>query len=542
MRRLTTFQKLLLVSLLPCVMLLIFGQYSYYAAGHQYRGMKTVYEDRVIPLRDLKYIADAYAVSVIDLVNKLNEGLLGTEAALAELQAATQNSAALWDGYKRTALTPTEIPRVERVERLMAAGDREINRLRSHLSALQGGAQGQLGAFDGELYAVIDPISAGINELIELQLAIVLDEYNQSGEIVADVRSISLLLTAFSVVATVVFGFWVARGLIRQLGGEPIEAKTLAREILDGCLKQKLRTDLPPDSVMAAMAAMAARLREFASDVQRSAVELEQTSVELTASSQNTAQELDAQQQQTHQVAVAMNQMTATVADVARSAQDASQAAVSADQQTALGEDAVEGSIKAVMDLSAEVEQTSEVISQLAADSSAIGTVLEVIRSIAEQTNLLALNAAIEAARAGEQGRGFAVVADEVRTLASRTHSSTEEIQTMMSKIQAGIASAVKVMECGRTEAAQTVEQAHRMRKILIDIREAVGRVSAMNLQIATAAEQQSMVTEDINRNVVNINRATDVAVNAVAQVKSHSSSLASVATLMKSKVAFFEI
>ena len=212
---------------------------------------------------------------------------------------------------------------------------------------------------------------------------------------------------------------------------------------------------------------------------------------------------------QTEQVATAMTEMSATVQEVANNASMAAEAAQTADENAVSGKQVVATTVDAINQLAHEVQQGAEVIQRLESDAENISTVLEVIRGIADQTNLLALNAAIEAARAGEQGRGFAVVADEVRTLAKRTQDSTEEIHQMIEKLQEGVCDAVDVMASGRNQANVSVEQAAKAGQSLDRITDAVGRISDMNIQIASAVEEQSVVAEEINRNVTSI---TDVA------------------------------
>ncbi len=210
------------------------------------------------------------------------------------------------------------------------------------------------------------------------------------------------------------------------------------------------------------------------------------------------------------QVATAMTEMSATVHEVARNATEAAEAAQRADEETGKGKMVVSQAIEAIDLLANEVNDAAQVIHRLEQDSDEIGAVLDVIRGIAEQTNLLALNAAIEAARAGEQGRGFAVVADEVRTLAQRTQQSTQEIQNMIERLQSGAQDAVKAMEQGRSRAQVGVEQAAEAGVSLETIAQAVGTISDMNTQIATAAEEQSVVAEEINLNIVSISDMAD--------------------------------
>ncbi|MGV8834767.1 methyl-accepting chemotaxis protein [Cellvibrio sp.] len=537
-----TFHKLALIALLPCIFLMFLGYRSISVLDAEHASITTIYKDRVIPLRDLKLVADAYAVAVIDTVNKLNAGLMHPDSASKSLMQAKIDVEKLWSGYKKTYLTREETFLMESVDRLLPAGNIEIDRVLAKIASLQGAAAGQFDEFDGSLYSVIDPISEGVTKLIDLQLTIVDEEYQRSEKSLSTAKLVTISLTLISIVASIGLGATIATQLVRRIGGEPDEVALTVQKVADGWLVVNLAHQPPANSIMHAVLDMSKKLQETVYEIRRASTELEEASHELAESSRRTAEELDIQQQQTQQVAAAMNEMTATVAEVALNAQNASTATRAADEQTTVGEAAVLRSIQAVLDLSNEVEQTSGVITQLAMDSSEIGKVLEVIRSIAEQTNLLALNAAIEAARAGEQGRGFAVVADEVRTLASRTHSSTQEIQAMISKIQNGISNAVNVMETSRGEAAETVGYVKRTQQILADIKQSVSQINGMNLQIATAAEEQSMVAEDINRSVVSINNVTDVAVSAIGQVENYAQTLAAVSQHLHQRVNFFKL
>ncbi|WP_416146394.1 methyl-accepting chemotaxis protein [Pseudomonas chlororaphis] len=207
----------------------------------------------------------------------------------------------------------------------------------------------------------------------------------------------------------------------------------------------------------------------------------------------------------TDQVATAMNEMSATAQEVARHAADAARAADDADLSAQQGEQVMQGTIHTITLMRGEIANTAEVIRRLEADSGRIGKVLEVIRGIAEQTNLLALNAAIEAARAGEAGRGFAVVADEVRSLAQRTAASIIEINQIIQSVQTGALDAAHAIESGQARSDASVEQVTQAGAMLERITEAVEAIRDMNRQIATAAEEQTSVAEDISRNLTEI-------------------------------------
>jgi methyl-accepting chemotaxis protein len=262
---------------------------------------------------------------------------------------------------------------------------------------------------------------------------------------------------------------------------------------------------------------------------------------EITSLASHTAGGLARQQTETEQVATAMNQMTATVQEVARNAVNAAEAAKSADQDAQAGNQVVSNTISALNNLSVEFERATTVMRKLESDSNSIGSVLAVIREIADQTNLLALNAAIEAARAGEQGRGFAVVADEVRTLASRTQESTREIEGIIDQLQSRSKEAVVVMDASRSSVNQCVSQAAEAGGALNTITSRVGVIDQMNAQIAAAAEEQSAVAEEINRNIVNISRVTDESAEAAKQTSTSGDKLAQVATDLAKYCSMFK-
>jgi len=237
-----------------------------------------------------------------------------------------------------------------------------------------------------------------------------------------------------------------------------------------------------------------------------------------------------------------MNEMTTSVHEVARNASEASQSAARANDESTEGKKVVGKAIDSIDGLSNEVKKAADVIKELESDSEKIGAVLDVIQGIAEQTNLLALNAAIEAARAGEQGRGFAVVADEVRTLASRTQQSTQEIEQMIERLQKGARTAVTVMQEGSKQANETTGLAADAAASLEGIIRAIGTINDMNAQIASAAEEQGAVAEEINRNVVKINEGVQDVAAGSDQTATATEELARLASELRESVQRFRI
>ena len=271
-----------------------------------------------------------------------------------------------------------------------------------------------------------------------------------------------------------------------------------------------------------------------------SQVELQAGQVQTVSSQSNQA--VSGQRSQIEQVATAMNQMSSTAQEVARSAAAAVNSAHSVNDETVTGRGLVQSQQGSIARLASEIDESVRVINQLAADSQSISSVLEVIKSIAEQTNLLALNAAIEAARAGEQGRGFAVVADEVRTLARRTQHSTEEIEQMISRLHSGVGAAVKAMGSSHTMANGTVAQSEKVQQALENILGAVGMIVDQNQQIAAAVEQQTAVAHDIDQNIVEINRAGEHAAHGAHQTEAASRQLSLQVIELKQLIGAFRV
>ena len=305
------------------------------------------------------------------------------------------------------------------------------------------------------------------------------------------------------------------------------------------------RVDISSKDELGAMAqALNNMLEKFHNSIQQvagSTTQIAAASEEMTNITTDTNSAIQQQLGETGQVATAMTEMSSTVQEVASNTVNAANAAEEANVATGNGRDVVQSTISAIEGLAVEVEKGADMIGNVEKDSEAIGSVLVVIREIAEQTNLLALNAAIEAARAGEHGRGFAVVADEVRTLASRTQESTEEIQSMIEKLQSGSRSAVQSMEDGRTQAQASVEQAGKAGEALEVISTAVTTIHDMSAQIASAAEEQSAVSEEISRSIVNINEMAEQTSNGANQTATASEQLAHLATDLQNLVKEFK-
>lgn len=354
------------------------------------------------------------------------------------------------------------------------------------------------------------------------------------------IRNASISIGVFALILGLAISWAIGRSISRPIKTAFEAMCDIARG--EGDLTRRLDTSGSDEvsQLSQAFNQFAEKIRQTVSQVAGVTVQLGTAAEQLAVITRETADGVHEQEQETTQVATAMNQMTATVQEVARNAADAATSASRALEETEQGKMVVNSTINSISGLAQEINSAAEVINELETQSENIGSVLDVIRGIAEQTNLLALNAAIEAARAGEQGRGFAVVADEVRTLASRTQQSTEEIQHMIEQLQGGSRQAVKVMHNSNEQVQSTVDQAGQAGQSLEDISQVVVAINDMNMQIANAAEEQGLVSEEVNRNVININDAVQKTSSGAAQTSEASDSLARLAADLQQLVQQF--
>ncbi|WLI07130.1 methyl-accepting chemotaxis protein [Pseudomonas sp. FP597] len=356
----------------------------------------------------------------------------------------------------------------------------------------------------------------------------------------AHARQLLLIAT----ILALIFGLVAAWAITRQIIIPLNQTLQVAERVASGDLSHNL-TSLRQDELgqlQRAMQSMTLGLRELIGGISEGVTQIASAAEQLSAVTEQTSAGVNSQKVETDQVATAMNEMAATVQEVARNAEEASEAAVAADQQAREGDKVVGEAIAQIERLATEVGNSTAAMGDLKRESDKIGSVLDVIKSVAQQTNLLALNAAIEAARAGEAGRGFAVVADEVRSLAQRTQKSTEEIAELIVGLQNGTQQVATIMDNSRGLTDSSVELTRRAGSALENITRTVSTIQAMNSQIATAAEQQSAVAEEINRSVLNVRDVSEQTSAASEETAASSAELARLGNYLQTLVGRFRI
>ncbi len=385
-----------------------------------------------------------------------------------------------------------------------------------------------------------EQVNAALDKLVKINTAQTTVTNEQAAGQYSSAFVLVVSMLVFATVLTFLFAWLLTRSIVKPID----QALAAAEEIAEGNLTRPIQVQGSDEAarLLMAMDKMQGKLRDTLQRISGSATQLASAAEELNSVTDEGARGLTQQNNEIEQAATAVNQMTSAVEEVARNAVSTSEASREATSSASDGRDLVMETVSAIERMSGDVQSTADLIGNLAAESRDIGKVLDVIRGLADQTNLLALNAAIEAARAGEAGRGFAVVADEVRALAHRTQQSTSEIERMIGSIQGGTEQAVDSMRNSTERAESTLNIAKGAGLALDTINGAIVQINERNLVIASAAEEQAQVAREVDRNLVNIRDLSVQTAAGSAQTTAASGELARLAVDLNAMVARFRV
>jgi methyl-accepting chemotaxis protein len=500
--------------------------------------LATVYNDRVVPLKQLKVVADMYAVNIVDTTHKVRNGNLPWDEGIKNIKEAMKSISEQWKACKSTLLTAEEKNLIAGAEPLMQKADESILKVLTHMEQKD---MEKLTAYTvSELYPAIDPISAKVSALVDLQLMAAKKEYDEQ---VRGYKTDCVLI-----IGTILFGIalagLLAYRLIRSIVVPLKHAVAVSNSLAQGDLTMTVEAGSRDEigDLLESMRTMVENLKGMIGEVKTSAQSLASATEELSANSEQMTASITDQSGRSSQIATASEEMSQTVLDVARSASSIATSAKTTSSTAKDGSKIVTRSVSDIKAIASAVTHSAATVSSLGEKSKQIGEIIGVINDIADQTNLLALNAAIEAARAGEQGRGFAVVADEVRKLAERTAASTSEIAQMIGGIQREVDEAVNSMGQATEQVETGVKYSAQAGDSLESVVNSVDELQSMVQQIATATEEMSSTSDQVSNDIQAIATSSTEISAASGQVSRSTMELARLASDLHTLVERFRV
>lgn len=514
----------------------IFGLSSMSNMNNQTKEITGIWIPALNAVGDLNLALMRYRVNAIRLV--VDPSPAAVARAETILRTREQELDQAMSAFERAITEPEELPLFEKLKQNESSYIQNTARVLAAMKA--GDTTAAITIVDTDLNILADEMTKLLLELGKINR----DGAEESAQSSAESYGSAQTLVIVSIVIALLITAALAASITRSIVSPLQQAVTATETIASGNLTQQIRFEGKdePAQLLSSLTMMQDNLRSTITQIGNSSVQLASAGEELSSVAEESSRNLQRQNDEIQQAASAVTEMSAAVDEVARNAVSTAEESNESSRLAHDGRDKVKHTVSALKSMSDEFGRTSALIGGLAEQSKDIGKVLDVIRAIAEQTNLLALNAAIEAARAGEAGRGFAVVADEVRALAHRTQVSTQEIEQMISKVQGGTSAAVDSMKGSVEHAGKTLTVAEQAGDALEQIYQKAGQIGERNLLIASASEEQAAVAREVDRNIVNISDLSTQSAAGANQTSAATYELARLATDLNTLVSRFVI
>ncbi|SMC29043.1 methyl-accepting chemotaxis protein [Andreprevotia lacus DSM 23236] len=531
--------KLVMLAGVLLALLLVVGLHGLLVLAETNDHFKSTYNDRVVPLKQLKIVSDMYAVNIVDTTHKLNYGVLDAAAAAKAVDEADARLHAEWQAYAATEMTGEETRLVADAKARMAKADAAVGELKQLIAGKDGEAINQFARH--KLYPAIDPVTDDISQLVDLQLKEAANNYAVAQSNYRQTLVVTWVSLGLAMVLGAGMSIWLLKTISSKLG-RLTETLQRSREHSDLTLRVGLLGKDELDSIGQAYDALAERIQHLLLQARQVMGSVSQEATKLAGTSQELSRASDVQSQVTTGIAAGVEEVTVSINVVADSATSARELGTATRKLAEEGQGQIQSAVREIQIIDQAVGEAAGIVGELGQETQRIASIVQVIRGVAEQTNLLALNAAIEAARAGEQGRGFAVVADEVRKLAERTAQATVEIEQKIAAIRTQSEHSVSTMGHTTQQVNACAQVANGAGEVIERIRAHCVETGNAVAQISEALGEQRVGSQEIAKRVEQIAQMAEENAAAVGAMDDAAQTLSQLTQKLSGEIGRFRV